>query len=75
MTQRHSTKTRWAKRIMRRGLNIQDEETREALNEQLRQGQELKKKIEKIDAKDGSDSDTDARYCLKWHFVRYCIPI
>lgn len=64
MTQRHSTKTRWAKRIMRRGLNIQDEETREALNEQLRQGQELKKKIEKMDAKDGSDSDTDARCSL-----------
>ncbi|GMH32317.1 hypothetical protein BSKO_00151 [Bryopsis sp. KO-2023] len=64
MTQRHSTKTRWAKRIMRRGLNIQDEDTKEAVLEQLRQGQELKKKIERMDAKDGTGSDTDASESL-----------
>lgn len=61
MTQRHSTKTRWARRILRRGLNIQDEKTREAINEHLRQGQELKKKIDHMDAKDGTGTDTDVR--------------
>lgn len=60
MTQRHSTKTRWARRIMRKGLDAQDEMTKEALVDHLRQAQELKKKMERMDAKDGTDSDTDA---------------
>ncbi|KAI9267806.1 small-subunit processome [Sporodiniella umbellata] len=51
MTLKHKNTSQWAKRALARGT--QDEGTREAIMEQLRRGEELRKKI------DGSDSEGD----------------
>lgn len=60
LTQKHSTMSRWAKRVLQRGLSVADEPTRHALAEQLREAQELKKKVERMDSS-GSNTDTDRR--------------
>lgn len=56
MTLKHKNTSRWAKRILARGHV--DEGTREALMEQLRRGDELRRKIQGVGSGD-SDSDDD----------------
>lgn len=55
MTLKHKNSSKWAKRILHRGLNVQDEATREAFSEQLNQHAALTRKINSV--KEGSDSD------------------
>ncbi|XP_078435662.1 U3 ribonucleoprotein (Utp) family protein [Wolffia australiana] len=55
MTLKHKNSSKWAKRILKRGLNAQDDGTKAALTEQLHQHSLLTRKIESM--KDGSSSD------------------
>ena len=53
MSLKHKNTSQWAKRALARGQ--QDEGTREAILEQLKRGEELRKKVQGVDS--GSDSD------------------
>ena len=57
MTLRHKNQNRWAKRILERGLNSQDEGTRAAIAEQLQRHAELTRKMHSM--KDSSSSSDD----------------
>ncbi|KAI9261578.1 small-subunit processome [Phascolomyces articulosus] len=57
MTLKHKNTSQWAKRALARGQ--QDEGTREAILEQLRRGEELKKKVQGIHSDDEDDSGSD----------------
>ncbi|XP_058202992.1 uncharacterized protein C57A7.06 [Rhododendron vialii] len=63
MTQKHKNSSKWAKRILRRGLDIQDEGTRAAISEQLHQHALLTRKMnsmkESTSSDDSSDEDDD----------------
>ena len=62
LTQKHSTMNRFARRIMRRGWGVADEQTKQALEEQLRQSQELKQKIKSTEA-GSSDEEASSSRC------------
>ncbi|XP_043709609.1 uncharacterized protein C57A7.06 [Telopea speciosissima] len=55
MTLKHKNSSKWAKRILERGLNTQDEGTRAAISEQLHQHALLTRKMNSV--KDSSDSE------------------
>ncbi|KAL4305256.1 hypothetical protein AHAS_Ahas16G0060100 [Arachis hypogaea] len=57
MTLKHKNQNRWAKRILTRGLNSQDEGTRAAIAEQLQRHAELTRKMHSM--KDSSSSSSD----------------
>lgn len=57
MTLKHKNQNRWAKRILARGLNSQDEGTRAAIAEQLQRHTELTRKMKSM--KDSSSSSSD----------------
>ncbi|OMO63866.1 Small-subunit processome, Utp14 [Corchorus capsularis] len=58
MTLKHKNKSKWARRILERGLNAQDEGTRAAMAEQLNQHALLTRKMNTL--KDGSSSSSDS---------------
>ncbi|XP_054823107.1 uncharacterized protein C57A7.06 [Prosopis cineraria] len=61
MTLKHKNRNRWAKRILARGLNNQDEGTRAAIAEQLRRHTELTRKMNSMkDSSSSSDDTSDA---------------
>ena len=57
MTLKHKNKSKWARRILERGLNTQDEGTRAAMAEQLHHHALLTRKINTV--KDSSSSSSD----------------
>ena len=57
MTLAHKNTSKWAKRILKRGKNV-DMETRKALSAQLKRGDDLRKKM-MGDQEDESDNDSD----------------
>ncbi|KAL1542801.1 U3 small nucleolar RNA-associated protein 14 A [Salvia divinorum] len=64
MTLKHKNSSKWAKRILKRGLDAQDDSTKAAFSEQLSQHAALTRKINSIkessssdDSSDGDDSD------------------
>ncbi|XP_010259528.1 PREDICTED: uncharacterized protein C57A7.06 [Nelumbo nucifera] len=57
MRLKHKNSSKWAKRILKRGLNAQDEGTRAAISEQLHQHTLLTRKMNSM--KDSSSSDED----------------
>ncbi|KAK7337453.1 hypothetical protein VNO77_18029 [Canavalia gladiata] len=57
LTLKHKNQNRWAKRILQRGLNSQDEGTRAAISEQLQRHAELTRKMHSM--KDSSSSSDD----------------
>ncbi|XP_028786436.1 uncharacterized protein C57A7.06-like isoform X1 [Neltuma alba] len=57
MTLKHKNQNQWAKRILARGLNNQDDGTRAAVAEQLRRHAELTRKMNSM--KDSSSSSDD----------------
>ncbi|GMI69439.1 hypothetical protein like AT4G02400 [Hibiscus trionum] len=60
MTLKHKNKSKWARRILERGLNAQDEGTRAAMAEQLHHHALLTRKINTVnDSSSGSDSSSD----------------
>ncbi|KAM0947653.1 putative small-subunit processome, Utp14 protein [Dioscorea sansibarensis] len=58
MTLKHKNSSKWAKRILKRGLDVQDEGTRAAISEQLNQHALLTRKMNSM--KDSSSSDVDS---------------
>ena len=42
---KHKNTSKWARRALKRGVNVMDEGTRGAIAEQLRLGQELRQKV------------------------------
>lgn len=58
MTLKHKNSSRWAKRILSRGLDAQDEGTRAAIAEQLHQHASLTRKMNTLkDSSSSSSSD------------------
>lgn len=45
LTLKHKNTSKWAKRALRRGINVMDEGTKEAMQEQLRLGMALRQKV------------------------------
>ena len=45
LTLKHKNTSKWAKRALRRGINVMDETTKEAMQEQLRLGMQLRQKV------------------------------
>ena len=42
---KHRNTSKWARRALKRGINVMDEGTKDAIAEQLRVGQELRQKV------------------------------
>ncbi|KAK1316198.1 hypothetical protein QJS10_CPA05g00380 [Acorus calamus] len=63
MTLKHKNSSKWAKRVLKRGLNAQDEGTRAAISEQLHQHALLTRKMssmkENSSSEESSDEDED----------------
>lgn len=58
MSLKHRNTSKWAKRVLRRGKNV-DMDTRRALSEQVRIGDELKRKMQGHFSDDSEDEETD----------------
>lgn len=56
MTLKHKNRSKWARRVLERGLNVQDEGTRAAVAEQLHQHALLTRKMNSM--KDSSSDDS-----------------
>ncbi|KAA8539257.1 hypothetical protein F0562_025949 [Nyssa sinensis] len=59
MTLKHKNSSKWAKRILKRGLNVQDEGTRGAISEQLHQHALLTRKMNSMKDSSSSDESSD----------------
>ncbi|PRW50835.1 U3 small nucleolar RNA-associated 14-like protein A [Chlorella sorokiniana] len=57
LTLKHKNTSRWARRALRRGQTLMDEGTRQAVAEQLRLGEELRQRVNRMKPSRGSDSD------------------
>ncbi|KAF7724213.1 hypothetical protein EC973_001232 [Apophysomyces ossiformis] len=57
MSLKHKNTSNWAKRALARGQH--DEGTREAIMEQLRRGEELRRKVHGMDSDDDSNDESD----------------
>lgn len=63
MTLKHKNSSRWAKRILSRGLDAQDEGTRAAIADQLHQHATLTRKMNTLnDSSSSSDESSDEDY-------------
>jgi U3 small nucleolar RNA-associated protein 14 len=60
MTLKHKNSSRWAKRILKRGLNPENGGTRDAINEQLRTHAALTRKIHSANLTDSDDGSSDS---------------
>lgn len=61
LTLKHKNTSRWARRALKRGTDLVDDGTKAAIAEQLRLGQELRKRIDRIQpGGDDSDASTSA---------------
>ncbi|CAA3010808.1 15-cis-zeta-carotene isomerase, chloroplastic [Olea europaea subsp. europaea] len=56
---KHKNNSKWVKRILKRGLDVQDEGTRAAIAEQLRQHATLTRKMKSMKVRSSSDKSTD----------------
>ena len=59
MTLKHKNSSKWAKRILKRGLDVQDEGTRAAIAEQLHQHALLTRKMKSMKDNSSSDDSSD----------------
>ncbi|XP_002523095.2 uncharacterized protein C57A7.06 [Ricinus communis] len=62
MTLKHKNRSKWARRILERGLSVQDDGTREAISEQLQQHALLTRKMKSMknsSSDDSSDEDDE----------------
>lgn len=59
MTLKHKNSSKWAKRILKRGLKVQDEGTRTAISEQLHQHALLARKMNSMKGSSSSDDSSD----------------
>ncbi len=44
LTLKHKNTSKWARRALKRGINVMDDTTKEAMEEQLRLGMQLRQK-------------------------------
>lgn len=56
---KHKNSSKWAKRILQRGLNVQDDGTRAAISEQLHQHALLTRKMNSMNDSSDESSDED----------------
>lgn len=68
LTLRHKGTSKWARRAQHRGAAVMDAGTKEALKEQLRLAEELKRKVE---GARGSDSDASTQVGLEGSLLFY----
>ena len=61
LTLRHRNTSKWARRALKRGVEVMDAGTKEALAEQLRMGQALRRKIEGRGEGDSDDDSDETR--------------
>ena len=61
LTLKHKNTSRWARRALKRGANIMDEGTKAAVAEQLRLGQELRRKVGR--AEGGREGGKEGGWC------------
>nr|XP_010911258.2 uncharacterized protein C57A7.06-like [Elaeis guineensis] len=59
MTLKHKNNSKWARRILQRGLNVQDEGTRAAIAEQLHKHELLTRKVNSMKDTSSSDDSSD----------------
>ncbi|KAG1338720.1 putative U3 small nucleolar RNA-associated protein 14 [Cocos nucifera] len=59
MTLKHKNNSKWAKRILQRGLKVQDEGTRAAIAEQLHKHELLTRKVNSMKDTSSSDDSSD----------------
>ena len=59
MTLKHRNSSKWAKRILKRGLPAQDDGTRAAISEQLREHALLTRKMNSMKDSSSSDESSD----------------
>ncbi|XP_075509334.1 uncharacterized protein LOC142545823 isoform X2 [Primulina tabacum] len=59
MTLKHKNSSRWATRILKRGLQVQDDGTRVAFAEQLNKHAELTRKMSSVNKSSSSDESSD----------------
>lgn len=59
MTLKHKNTSRWAKRIIKRGLKAKDDGSRDAIAEQLRTHTSLTRKMHSVDNASSSDDSSD----------------
>lgn len=59
LTLKHKNSSKWAKRILKRGLNVQDEGTRAAITEQLHQHALLTRKMNSMKDSSSCDDSSD----------------
>lgn len=59
MTLKHKNSSKWAKRILKRGLDVQDDGTRVAIAEQLNQHALLTRKMNSVRDHSSSDASSD----------------
>ncbi|CAK7348320.1 unnamed protein product [Dovyalis caffra] len=62
MTLRHKNQSKWAQRIVKRGLDVQDEGTRAAMAEQLHQHALLTRKMNSMKDSSSSDDSSDEEH-------------
>lgn len=62
MTLKHKNSSKWAKRILKRGLDAQDEGTRAAISEQLHQHALLTRKMNSMKESSSSSDDSSDEY-------------
>lgn len=61
ITLKHKNTSRWARRALKRGVNLADEGTKDALYEQMRLGREIREKAATMRDDVGSSGESDAR--------------
>ncbi|KAJ4849284.1 hypothetical protein Tsubulata_021557 [Turnera subulata] len=59
LTLRHKNRNKWARRILERGVHVQDEGTRAALAEQLAKHNSLTRKMSSMDSSSDDDSESE----------------
>lgn len=59
MRLKHKNSSRWAKRILERGLSVQDETTREAFGEQLNKHAALTRKMNSVNDSSSDESSNE----------------
>lgn len=62
MTLKHKNSSKWATRILKRGLQVQDDGTRVAFAEQLNKHAELTRKMSSMNERSSSDESSDEDY-------------
>ncbi|CAN1353228.1 U3 small nucleolar RNA-associated protein 14 [Linum perenne] len=62
LTLRHKNKSKWARRVLERGLDAQDEGTRAAMAEQLSRHNLLTRKMNSMNESSSSDDSSDEEY-------------